>query len=67
MISDRMMPVQHVADKMGMKRSTIYKYIREGSHFDLSKVKQFPNGYRIPESEVDRVMSSFPSVEELEA
>lgn len=63
-MKDRMMPVQHVADMMEMKRSTIYKYIREGTHFDLSKVKQFPNGYRIPESEVIRVMDSFPSVED---
>ena len=65
-MNNRMMPVQHVADKMGMKKSTIYKYIREGLYFDLDKVKQFPNGYRIPESEVDRVMGDFPSVNDLD-
>lgn len=66
MMGDKMMPIVHVAEKMGMKKSTIYKYIREGLHFDLNKVKQFPNGYRIPESEVERVMDSFPSVNDLD-
>jgi predicted DNA-binding transcriptional regulator AlpA len=65
MIKDRMLQLNQVGDRFGVGRDTIYRWIRAGNVFDANNIKLTPGGHmRILESEVNRVISNSPSIED---
>ena len=49
---------QQVATYLNLTRTTIYKWISEGTMFEPSKLIRFSNRVRIPRSEVERLAGS---------
>lgn len=65
MIKDRMLQLNQVGNRFGVGRGTIYRWIKAGNVFDITKVKFTPGGHmRILESEVNKVIANSPSLED---
>lgn len=53
-MQERMLPLSEVEQRLGLTRWSLWGWIRDGK---LNAAKQ-PNGhYRVPESEIERILS----------
>jgi predicted DNA-binding transcriptional regulator AlpA len=58
MTEEKMLKVVHVAKRLDVSDKTIYRWIDAGIIFKPEKIKRINRSPRIPESEVNRVLSA---------
>ena len=56
-----LLTVHMVAQLFCVKRTTVYRWIREGKVFESDTIKKIPGGLRIPHEEVERAIKALPT------